>query len=267
MKRRLTTIFYADAAGYSRAMERDEQEAFAALRRARAAMEELFARHDGRRVNTWGDAVIAEFPSVVEAVRCAVEVQEALGGGLPGDAAGCDRAEALRFRIGVNLGDVMVDGADLYGDGVNVAARLQELAEPGGVMVSGLVRELTRKQVEIDFRHIGPSAVKSMEEKVDAWALDLPVPGPAAFDTPPPPWAAGGAAPGGTLDRALGRAERLWHWVMAQPRRVRRAAGFVLFFVTLNLLFGGIANPWFLFPSAPFLLYILLHARRARRGR
>src|ERR1051326_7748764 len=122
VKRRLTTVLCADVHGYSRLMEADEAGTMATLRRHRAAMEGLVERHDGRIVNTWGDAVIAEFASVVEAVQCAVEVQQEISG--ENDAL--PEARRMRFRIGINLGDVMVEGDDVYGDGVNIAARLQQ---------------------------------------------------------------------------------------------------------------------------------------------
>lgn len=117
VERVLTTILCADAAGYSRLMGRDEVATLDTLKRYRAAMVALVDRHHGRVVNTWGDGVIASFPSVVEAVQCAVETQQELGDRnqrIDGDGR-------LDFRIGINLGDVMVDAGDLYGDGVNVA--------------------------------------------------------------------------------------------------------------------------------------------------
>ena len=126
----------------------------AALARRREIMAELFDRHDGRQVNTWGDAVIAEFSSVVEAVRCAIDIQEAVA------TENTLSPPALEFRIGVNLGDVMLDGQDIYGDGVNVAARLQELSEPGGVIVSGAVHDLTHKQIAIGFDFMGEQKVR-----------------------------------------------------------------------------------------------------------
>ena len=108
-------------------MEADEAGTLATLRRYREAMATLVERHEGRVVNTWGDAVIAEFPSVVEAVQCAVETQQEISG----QNGGLPEPRRMRFRIGIHLGDVMVEGDDVYGDGVNIAARLQELAEPG----------------------------------------------------------------------------------------------------------------------------------------
>jgi adenylate cyclase len=135
VKRRLTTVLCADAQGYSRLMEADEAGTLGTLRRYRIAMAGLVERHDGRIVNTWGDAVIAEFASVVEAVQCAVEIQQEISN----QDSDPPHANPMRFRIGINLGDVIADGSDIYGDGVNIAARLQELAEPGGVVVSGSV--------------------------------------------------------------------------------------------------------------------------------
>src|SRR3954451_15443625 len=123
VKRRLTTVLCADVHGYSRLMEADEAGTLETLRRYRSAIAGLVERHDGRIVNTWGDAVIAEFASVVEAVQCAVEIQE-----ISDQDSAAAGAPPMRFRIGVNLGDVMVDGSDIFGDGVNIAARLQELA-------------------------------------------------------------------------------------------------------------------------------------------
>src|SRR5512147_1132581 len=130
VKRRLTTVLCADVQGYSRLMEADEAGTLATLRRHRTAIAGLVARHDGRIVNTWGDAVIAEFASVVEAVQCGIEVQQEIAR---------EESPRMRFRIGINLGDVMIDGAVIYGDGVNIASRLQELAEPGGIVISGPV--------------------------------------------------------------------------------------------------------------------------------
>src|ERR1044071_6755605 len=111
VKRRLTTVLCADVYGYSRLMGADEAATLGTLRRYRASIAGLVERHDGRIVNTWGDAVIAEFPSVVEAVQCAVEIQQEISNQ---DSAEPD-AQRMRFRIGINLGDVMVEGTDIYG--------------------------------------------------------------------------------------------------------------------------------------------------------
>jgi adenylate cyclase len=133
VKRKLAAILSADMKGYSRLMAADEEGTLRTLNAYRQEMDALVASHDGRIVGTAGDSVLAEFPSAVEAARCAVKIQEELAARnaeLPGD-------RRLQFRIGINLGDVMVEGDDLFGDGVNVAARLQTLAEPGGIYISG----------------------------------------------------------------------------------------------------------------------------------
>src|ERR1700734_1746861 len=158
VRRRLTTLLCADVEGYSRLMEADEAGTLATLRRYRAAMATLMERHDGRIVNSWGDAVIAEFASVVEAVQCAVETQQELSsqnGELP-------EPQRMRFRIGINLGDVMVEGDDIYGDGVNIAARLQELAEPGGVVVSRTVYDQVHNKLSVGFDCLGQQPMKNV---------------------------------------------------------------------------------------------------------
>src|SRR5512145_1234700 len=136
MKRRLAAILAADVVGYSRLMETDETGTLAALKdRRRNVLMPLLARHHGRVVKVIGDGVLAEFASAVNAVLCAVDLQRDMSAA-NGDVA-ADRRIAL--RIGINLGDVIVEGNDLYGDGVNVAARLETLAEPGGILVSASV--------------------------------------------------------------------------------------------------------------------------------
>src|SRR5579871_2499650 len=158
VKRRLTTVLCADAYGYSRLMEADETGTLEALRRYRASIAGLVERHDGRIVNTWGDAVIAEFASVVEAVQCAVEIQQEISN-QDSESPG---AHQMQFRIGINLGDVMVDGSDIYGDGVNIAARLQELAEPGGIVVSSSVYDQVYNKLSVGFDCLGQQPMKNV---------------------------------------------------------------------------------------------------------
>ena len=157
VKRRLTTVLCADVHGYSRLMGADEAGTLGTLRRYRSAIAGLVERHDGRIVNTWGDAVIAEFASVVEAVQCAVEIQE-----ISDQDPTLAGAQPMRFRIGVNLGDVMVDGSDIFGDGVNIAARLQELAEPGGVVISASVYDQVYNKLSLGFDCLGLQQMKNV---------------------------------------------------------------------------------------------------------
>jgi class 3 adenylate cyclase len=132
-ERRLLAIFAADVAGYSKLMRADEQGTLRALQSNREIIDNLISEHRGRIANTAGDSILAEFPSVVEAVRCALTVQRAVA---EANAAASPNEQRLQLRIGVHVGDVVVRNGDLFGDGVNVAARLQALAEPGGVCLS-----------------------------------------------------------------------------------------------------------------------------------
>lgn len=139
-KRKLAAVLSADVAGFSRLMGVDEAGTHRTLTAYRAAMDDVIGAHWGRVVGTAGDSVLADFGSVVEALQAAVDIQRALGernAALPPE-------RRLEFRIGINLGDVIVDDADIYGDGVNVAARIQALAEPGGIAISGAVYEQVR---------------------------------------------------------------------------------------------------------------------------
>ena len=160
MERRLAAIFAADVVGYSRLMAQDEDATLALLKAHRA---ELFnpkiAEHHGRIIKVMGDGTLVEFPSVVDAVNCAVAIQTALA-----EATG-----AIRLRIGINLGDVIVDGDDIYGDGVNIAARLESLAEPGGVCISDLVHQSIRAKTDIGFMDIGEQSLKNIDQPVRAW--------------------------------------------------------------------------------------------------
>src|ERR1700680_5326775 len=138
--RRLTAILAADVAGYSRLMGVDEEGTHERLKAVRRQLvDPKIKEHQGRIVKTTGDGMLVEFPSVVDALRCAVEVQRAM----VDRNAETPEDQRITFRIGINLGDIIVDGGDIYGDGVNIAARLEALAEPGGICISRVVRDQT----------------------------------------------------------------------------------------------------------------------------
>ena len=166
-KRRLAAILSADVRGFSRLMEADEEGTLRTLKSHRASIDALIARHDGRIVGTAGDSILAEFASPVEAARCAVEVQEDLAK----RNADLPRGRRLEFRIGINLGDVVVEGADLFGDGVNVAARLQALADPGGVFVSGGIYDQIKTKLPFGYDFLGAQRVKNIVEPVRVYRL------------------------------------------------------------------------------------------------
>lgn len=166
-RRKLTTIFSADVQGYSKLMEADEEGTLSTLKRYRDAMARLIEAHGGRVINTWGDGLLAEFPSVVEAVRAAIDVQNELAGYNASRTA----ETRMMFRIGVNLGDVMVDGDDIYGDGVNIAARLQTSAPPGGIVISNTVYDQVRNKLAVGFEFLGQLPVKNIDEGVPSYAV------------------------------------------------------------------------------------------------
>lgn len=167
VQRKLTTILAADAEGYSRAMGRDELGTLGALRSAREVFASLIERHGGRIVNTAGDGLIAEFPSVVEAVQCAIEVQRELAG------ANKKSDKNLDFRIGVHLGDVLIDGTDLLGEGVNLASRLQAMADPGGILISQQVYDQVYGKLSIRFDCLGQRRPKNFTEDVTVYRVEL----------------------------------------------------------------------------------------------
>jgi class 3 adenylate cyclase len=167
LERKLATILSADVAGYSRLMAEDEEQTLRVFRGHREVFESVVAMHRGRIFNTAGDAILAEFPSAVEAVRCATEIQTALrtrNDQLP-------EPRQVKFRIGVNLGDVMVQGGDLLGDGVNVAARLQATAEPGGICISGSVYDQIRNKLSLSFRSLGERSFKNIPQPVRTFSI------------------------------------------------------------------------------------------------
>jgi adenylate cyclase len=167
VERRLVAIFAADVAGYSRLMSQDEVGTLQTLTTHRQIMDSLISEHGGRIANTAGDSVLAEFPSAVDAVQCAVSVQEALAQAVQ-DAP---EERRLQFRIGVHVGDVMVRGGDLLGDGVNVAARLEGLAEPGRVYISEATHTYVRRLPTLGFDDLGPHEIKNIDEPVRVYRV------------------------------------------------------------------------------------------------
>jgi class 3 adenylate cyclase len=169
VERKLTAILCADVYGYSRLMGGDEEATLATLTSHRRIIDSLIEQHHGRFVNSAGDSVLAEFASVVEAVNCAVDIQIALkteNSKLPPE-------RRMEFRIGVNLGDVMAEGKQIYGDGVNVAARLESLADPGGICISGTVHEQVQDKLALSYEDSGEQTVKNIARPVHVWRVLL----------------------------------------------------------------------------------------------
>src|SRR5262245_32191066 len=181
IERRLAAILAADVAGYSRLMGADEEGTLERLKALRRDVLDLkIAEHRGRLVKTTGDGLLVEFGSVVDALRCAVEVQReitARNTGVPPDSR-------IEFRIGINMGDIVVEDGDIFGDGVNVAARLEGLAEPGGICVAARVQEDAAGKLDLAFEDIGEQQLKNIARPVRAYRV---VTGPVSAIAPGTP--------------------------------------------------------------------------------
>jgi adenylate cyclase len=167
LERRLIAILSADVEGYSRHMERDEVATLATLSSHRVIVDDLVASHSGRITGTAGDSVLAEFQSVVDALDCAMKMQDAIAVASESQPT----EHRLLFRIGINVGDVMVKDGDIFGDGVNIAARLETLADPGGICVSRGVRDHVRKMGQYAFQDLGEQSVKNIAQPIRAFRV------------------------------------------------------------------------------------------------
>jgi len=181
VKRRLTCILAADAVGYSGQMGVDEEGTARVLAAHRAVIDGIIAFHNGRIIGTAGDSVLAEFSSVVEAVRCAVEIQDALK--TRNDALPEQRR--MLFRIGINLGDVMVNSNDLLGDGVNIAARLEGIAEPGGICIASSVYDQITGKLDLGFLDIGDQKLKNISRPIRVYRVSGALPASTVAPAPP----------------------------------------------------------------------------------
>jgi len=255
IERKLTTIVSADFAGYSRLMSQDEGGTLATLKAYRAAMTQLIDESRGRIVGTAGDSLLAEFPSVVQAVECAVQIQRVLAE--RNATLGPERRMLL--RIGINLGDVLVEGNDLFGDGVNIAARLQGLAEPGGILISGTVFDQVKDKLTLGFDYLGPQAVKNIAATVPTYRI-LTKSGeaaPADHRAAPPEATADGSGGEPPAPRGDDRVHRL------VTSAIYGGAVIALLFA-INLLSGG-TTWWVQWPALGILFVLGLRAIRIFR--
>lgn len=239
IRRKLTTIFCADVQGYSSLVEQDEVGTVTRLKQYREVMVAEIARHHGRLINTWGDGLLADFSSPVEAVFCAVEVQRRLGL----RNAEEPMAPPMQFRIGINIGDVMIDGDDIYGEGVNIAARLESLAEPGGICISGNVFEQVRRKLDIGFDFIGTPEIKNIAQPVPAYRVLVNGSAPTMQGMP-----ARSAPP--QLDDAEAK-------FAAWRNRAWKIAIVIAFLAIVNLITSP-GRLWFYWPALGFALILIL---------
>jgi adenylate cyclase len=213
MERKLTAILAADVAGYSRLMGTDEEGTLNALRAHREVVDGLVVAHRGRVFGSAGDSIVAEFPSAVEAINCAVEIQQEMDE--RNEPVATDKR--LEFRIGINIGDVMAEGGNLFGDGVNIAARVQELAEPGGICVARNVHDQVHHKVGVAFESLGSHRVKNIAEPVTAYRV---------------------------LVDGAAQQSRVRHWLHSPQRQRLTIAVLVL----LLVISAGGAAAWYLYP-------------------
>jgi adenylate cyclase len=246
-ERKLTTILSADAVGYSRLMGQDETGTFATLKVYRDLTMERIGHHRGRVVNTAGDSILAEFPSVVRAVECAVETQRLIAE----RNAALAKDRQMWFRIGVNLGDVMVHDDDLFGDGVNVAARLQALADPGGILISGTVFDHVQDKLAVSFAALGPQMIKNISAQVPVYRVVLK-PGDEGADVVRP--VAQNPADPSLSTRDIKLKERRHRFFAS----TMTTAALIAFLFAINLFAGG--EFWFQWPTLALLLVYALRS-------
>jgi adenylate cyclase len=170
VERRLVAVLAADVVGYSRLMGLDEEGTLARLKALRKALvDPTIAKHRGRIVKTTGDGMLVEFASAVDAARSAVEVQR----GMADQNAPLPQDERIELRIGIHVGDIIIDDNDIFGDGVNIAARLEGIAEPGGICVSDDAQRQIRGKIDLAFDDMGPQSLKNIAEPMRAWRLQI----------------------------------------------------------------------------------------------
>jgi adenylate cyclase len=224
VERRLTAIMAADVAGYSRLMGAEEEETLARLKaHRREVVDPRVGEHRGRIVKTTGDGLLAEFASVVDAVRCAIEIQDEMAkrnADVPPD-------RRIEFRVGINVGDIIIDESDIFGDGVNVAARLEALAEPGLICVSRMVRDQVRDKLALTFEDLGEQQVKNIARPVRAYRVvtDAGVRVPAAAAPRPRRWTPRRAIAASIAALVLFATGAAAFWRLYSPHPASSAAG------------------------------------------
>src|SRR5215813_673765 len=223
--RKLAAILSADVVGYSRLMGEDEVGTLHTLTAYRKIVDVLIERYRGRIVGTAGDSVLAEFASVVDAVQCAMEIQSSL----KAENASLPPERQMRFRIGINLGDVMVEGETIYGDGVNIAARLQALADGGGICLSGTVHEHLGNKLPLHYEDLGEQRVKNIAKPVRVWRVIME---PEEVRSPQSEVRSPESKGKSQKPRTMGTAHRSWAAVV----------------VGLLLIVSAIAAVWYLSP-------------------
>ncbi|MEP3246998.1 MAG: adenylate/guanylate cyclase domain-containing protein [Sneathiella sp.] len=246
--RKLTTILCADVCGYSKHMGRDEEGTLSRLKIAREEFAKHISDHAGRIVNMTGDGLVAEFGSVVQAVQCALGVQDFL----KEKNSKSKDPDCLIFRIGLNLGDVIIEGDDIFGDGVNVAARLEAMAPPGGICISGTVYDHVKGKFPNNFQYLGKKEVKNIADAVPVYTsgmVDMP-------ETEAPP-----STTRPSLDEEEQTIRKEVKRKAAFYRRAVSTGALIVFLFLINVL-TTTSYFWFIWPTLPLLFFLALDAVR-----
>ena len=258
VERKLTTVLCADMCGYSRLMEQDEEGTLSALKQARGLFEEEIVNFSGRIINMAGDAIIADFSSVVKALDCAVAIQTRMK-----NASNDISRKVPQFRIGLNLGDVIIEGNDIFGDGVNIAARLESLAPVGGISISGTVYDHIKSKRPLGFEYKGAKTVKNINGAVDLYALDI-LGEPKSSSTINKTQDTTSTAASEDVEISEEEEARIRKQVRKEAAFYRRAMGMgcIIFFLFLINIFTSPGYLWFFWPAMPIIFVTLMDALR-----
>lgn len=252
--RKLTTILCADVCGYSRLMGKDEEGTLERLKIARKSFSKLIEDHEGRVINMAGDAIIADFSSVVQAVQCAINVQTFF----KSENEKSNQPDPLIFRIGLNLGDVLIEGSDIFGDGVNVAARLESLAPAGGVSISGTVYDHVKNRFSGQFTFTGNQTVKNISDPVPVYSLSL------LDESISPAQNSKAEDPGPQKEEMDAETKEIYKEVRRKAAFYRRAVatGGLIFFLFLINIITSASYLWFIWPAMPLTFILAMDAMR-----
>ncbi|MCF8465867.1 MAG: adenylate/guanylate cyclase domain-containing protein [Sneathiella sp.] len=255
LDRKLTTILCADVSGYSRLMDEDEGKTLNHLKSTRDIFRDFIGQYGGRIVNMTGDGLVGEFSSVVKAVQCAVEIQNKINK----DNQPLPPSDRMLYRIGINLGDVIIEGDDIFGEGVNVAARLEAMAPVGGICISGSVFEQIKNKLPRNFEFLGNKEVKNISDPIPVYSLSL-------RESPNPGQGRQQDAPSTPDNQTQGtdEDEQISVYVKRQEafhRRVMTFGSIILFLFIINMVTSS-NYWWFLWPAAAFSFILLMEAVR-----
>lgn len=250
--RKLTTILCADVVGYSRLMSEDEEKTLSRLKQTREIFKQFIDTYSGRIVNMTGDGLVADFSSAVKAMQCAIEVQNKLNA----DNINLSLSDKMPYRIGLNLGDVIIDGDDIFGEGVNVAARLEAMAPVGGICISGPLFDQVKNKFPMAFDFLGNKTVKNIAEPVAVYSLSLNEPAEGQNPTSTAPANEDGSS---TVDDEDKRLRKMVKKQAAFYRLAMIYGSITVFLFVINAVTSS-GYWWFFWAAGPMALVLAIRA-------